>query len=90
VLLLEDRKTIDDSTLVSFAPLFATLHEKGMKVSQLRSELRLSPATVARLGRDRYISLENVAEIARYLNVPLHKVVEMKIGVLRDNRDTAH
>ncbi len=53
----------------SFNPLWKILIDEGMTKEQLRVALKLSPSTIAKMGKGENISMEVLEKICRYLNV---------------------
>ena len=60
----------------SFKPLWKVLVERDMTKEQLRVELGLSPATVAKMGRGENVSMDVLNKICNHLNCKLEDVVE--------------
>ena len=60
--------------MISYEPLWITLVKQKKKKKDIVAIL--SPATVARMGRDEYISLELVDKICRYLDCEIVLVVK--------------
>lgn len=65
--------------LISFTPLFETLKEQGLVISFLR-EKNIHPATIAKINKNQSITLGTVALICDILQVPIEKVVRIKIN----------
>jgi len=62
--------------LISYAPLFKTLEEKGLVVSSLRDK-GIHPTTIASINNNESIKLEKVDKICSILQVPIERVVEI-------------
>ena len=62
--------------MISFDPFFKTLEEKGIKKSELRDVVH--PSTIARMGRNEMITLDNIIKICVELRVPIEDVIEVK------------
>jgi DNA-binding Xre family transcriptional regulator len=62
--------------VISYAPLFKTLEEKGLVVSSLRDK-GIHPTTIAQINSNESIKLEKVDKICTILQVPIQKVVEI-------------
>lgn len=60
----------------SFKPLWKLLVEKEMTKTQMREELGFSPATLAKMSKNEYVSLEVIHKICEYFNVPVSDVIE--------------
>ena len=72
--------------MLSFEPLYQTIRDKGMKISELRGVL--SPDTIANINKAHMtkkpkIYLATIETICLTLDVPINKVVE----ILPDNED---
>ena len=52
----------------SFNPLWKLLVDKEMTKEQLRVALKLSPSTMAKMGKGEYVSLEVIERICRYFD----------------------
>lgn len=64
------------STMISYEPLWITLIKKGMKKKELYDIV--SSATVARMGKGEYVTLEVVDKLCTFLNCRIQDVVEFK------------
>ena len=62
--------------MISYAPLFKTLEEKGLVVSSLRDK-GIHPTTIASINNNESIKLEKVDKICSILQVPIERVVEI-------------
>jgi len=62
----------------SFNPLWKMLIDKGMTKEQLRLALKISPSTIAKMGKGEYISLEVLEKICRYFNCQPGYLLEYK------------
>jgi putative transcriptional regulator len=61
---------------ISFRPLWITLAERGMQKGELREVLGISTATLARMGKDEFVSMQVVDDICSNLEVPIEKVIK--------------
>lgn len=63
---------------VSYKPLRHTLVDKGLTTSDLRSKYGggLNSATVTRLNRDEYVSLQTIEQLCKFLSCNVEDVVE--------------
>ncbi|WP_233277731.1 helix-turn-helix domain-containing protein [Paenibacillus durus] len=50
-----------------------------MSRTEYREALGLSTATLAKLGKDQYVSMEVLEKTCRHFNVPLHEVVVFEL-----------
>lgn len=62
--------------MISYAPLFKTLEEKGLVISSLR-EHGIHPTTIAQINNNESIKLEKINKICMILQVPIEQVVEI-------------
>lgn len=60
--------------MISFKPLWVTLAERGMKKSDLYTVT--SSATVSRMGKNEYVSLEVIDKICTFLNCDVSAVIK--------------
>jgi DNA-binding Xre family transcriptional regulator len=65
--------------MISYEPLHKTLEEKGLKISSLRYN-PVHPDTIATINKGGYITLQKIEELCITLNVPIEKVVEIKLN----------
>jgi DNA-binding Xre family transcriptional regulator len=63
--------------MISYEPLFKSLREKGMVISDLRGNV-LHPTTIAKIYKGEYVDLETIDKICVYLNVGIEDVIEIK------------
>lgn len=63
---------------ISYKPLWVLLVEKEMTKTQMREAIGLSPATLAKMGKNEYVALEVVDKICSYLKVQPNEVIEWK------------
>ncbi|MEK4234612.1 helix-turn-helix transcriptional regulator [Paenibacillus sp. FSL H7-0714] len=60
----------------SFKPLWRLLIDRDMTKTEYREALGLSTATLAKMGKDEYVSMEVLDKTCNYFGVPLHDVIE--------------
>lgn len=65
--------------MFTYKPLWHLLLEHDMNKTQLREELGLSSATLAKLSKDEYVSMEVLDKICTRFGVQLNQVAEHKI-----------
>lgn len=53
----------------SFNPLWKILIDKGMNKEDLRTALKLSPSTIAKMSKGEYVSMHVVDKICAYFGV---------------------
>lgn len=61
---------------ISYAPLFSTLHQKKLNRQTIQTALKLSSSTIAKLGRDEYVSMKVIDEICSLLGCEFQDVVK--------------
>lgn len=64
--------------MISYKPLFRLLLERDMTKTQLRKAVGFSSATLAKMSKGEYISLETVENICKYLNCKIEDVIEIQ------------
>ena len=64
--------------MISYKPLFRLLLEKDMTKTQLREAVGFSSATLAKMSKGEYISLETIEHICTYLQCKIEDVVEIQ------------
>lgn len=62
--------------MISYKPLFRLLLERDMSKTQLREAVGFSTATLAKMSKNEYISMETLENICIYLNCNIENVVE--------------
>ncbi|HOJ44914.1 MAG TPA: Fic family protein [Bacilli bacterium] len=63
---------------IDYSGLFELLDSRKLSLTQMTKELRLSTATVAKFGRDEYVSLKTIEAISRYFNVTIDEIIRFK------------
>ena len=63
---------------ISFDPLWKTLIDKKLNKTEFASQVSLSKSTLAKLGKNEYVSLEVIERICDKLQIPIYDVVEIK------------
>ena len=61
---------------VSYNKLFKILQEKGIKKTELLKKLKLSSATIAKLSKNEFVSLEVLKKICQCLNCNIEDIFE--------------
>lgn len=61
---------------VSYKPLEISLIMKDKNKQDLKKDLKLSPGTVAKIGKNEYIALSVIHKICDYLDCTIQEVVE--------------
>lgn len=62
--------------MISYNPLFRLLLEKNMSKTQLREAIGFSTATLAKLSKGEYVSLEILDKICTYMQCNIADVIE--------------
>lgn len=62
---------------ISYRKLWMKIAEKEMKRTDLKDEIGISSNTLAKLGKNEYISLEIIERICRGLDCDIEDVVEI-------------
>jgi DNA-binding Xre family transcriptional regulator len=62
----------------SYKPLWRILLEKDMTKTELRELLGLSSSTLAKMGKDEYVSLEIIDKICGHFGVQPNDIMEHK------------
>lgn len=62
--------------MISYKPLFRLLLEIDMTKTQLREAVGFSTATLAKMSKNEYISMETLDNICKYLNCNIENVIE--------------
>lgn len=62
--------------MISYKPLFRLLLEKNMSKTQLRESIGFSTATLAKLSKGEYVSLEILDKICTYMQCNIADVIE--------------
>ena len=63
--------------MISYDPLFKTLKEKGLRQVDLMRKCELSSATMSKFRKGESVTLNVIARICTYLQVPVEKVVQI-------------
>ena len=67
--------------MISYKPLFRLLLERDMTKTQLREAVGFSSATLAKMSKGEYISLETVENICKHLNCKIEDVIEIQWNI---------
>lgn len=62
--------------MFSYKPLLKLLIDKNMTKTQLRKQLGISMATLAKISKDEYISMKVLDDICNLLNCKIEDVIE--------------
>lgn len=64
--------------MISYKPLFRQMLERDITKAQLRESVGCSSATLAKISKNEYVSLQTIENICKYLNCKIEDVVEIK------------
>ena len=62
--------------MFNYKPLLKLLVDKGMTKTQLREQLGISMATLAKISKNEYISMKVLDDICSLLNCKIEDVIE--------------
>lgn len=60
----------------NFNPLWKLLIDKGMTKTKLAEKIGISKSTLAKMGKNEYVSMEVIDRICNYLDCKISDVVE--------------
>jgi len=63
-------------TVFSYKPLMLQLMLRGIKKADLQKELSLSPTTIAKIKKNKYLSMEILDRICTYLDCEINEVIQ--------------
>lgn len=64
--------------MITYAPMMATLHSRGKKLTDLLDNPGMSSTTLAKFRKDEYVSLELIDRVCVALNCEIHEIVALK------------
>ena len=62
--------------MFNYKPLLKLLIDKGMTKTQLREQLGISMATLAKISKNEYVSMKVLDDICNLLNCKIEDVIE--------------
>lgn len=62
--------------MFSYIPLFTLLVRKGMTKTQLREAVGIGTATLAKMSKNEYVSMEVLDKICNYLECDIEDVIK--------------
>lgn len=62
----------------TYKPLWKLLIEKEMNKTAMRQELGISGATLAKMGKDEYVSMEILDKLCTHFDVQPNDIIEWK------------
>lgn len=60
----------------SYKPLWKILVDRGMTKEDLRTALKISPSTIAKMGKGEYVSMEVIHRICKHLDCQPGDLIE--------------
>lgn len=65
--------------MISYAPFWQTLEEKGITQYQLINQYGVSTGTLDAIRKNRSVTLNTIQDLCTILNCPIEKIVEIII-----------
>ena len=65
--------------MISYAPLWRTMEEKGVTQYQLINQYGVSTGTLDALRKNRSVTLNTIQDLCLILRCPIEKIVEIKM-----------
>lgn len=65
--------------MISYAPFWRTLEEKGVTQYQLINQYGVSTGTLDALRKNRSVTLNTIQDLCLILRCPIEKIVEIKM-----------
>ncbi|SHJ45989.1 helix-turn-helix domain-containing protein [Desulfofundulus thermosubterraneus] len=62
--------------MFTYKPLLKTLIDKDLKLQDLREKLRISGATLAKISKGEYVSMETLDKICGFLDCEIQDVIQ--------------
>lgn len=62
--------------MFTYKPLLKLLIDNNMTKTQLREKVGFSPATLAKISKDEYVSMETLDSICKYFNCKIEDIIE--------------
>lgn len=60
----------------TFKPLWKLLIDRDIKRTELKAAIRLSPTTLAKMGRDEFVAMDVLDKICNHLNCRIEDIIE--------------
>lgn len=73
---------------VSYEPLWHRLLSAGMNKTQFRLQLGITTTTLARLGKNEYVSMEIIDKICQHFGCRIEDVVEIELENAKTDSDS--
>lgn len=62
----------------SYKPLWRILLEQDLTKTEMREQVNISPATLAKMGKDEYVSMEILDKICAHFKVQPSEIIEWR------------
>lgn len=62
--------------MISYAPFWETLKRKNITTYMLREKYNISPNTLTRMKKNKYLSMRTVEDLCKILNCRLEEIAE--------------
>lgn len=62
----------------SYSKLWKKLIDKGMNKTELKEKIATTPATIARMGKNKNVSLDTLGKICEFMNCDIDDIIEYK------------
>lgn len=72
----KSKRGVDWIMAFTFNPLWKTLIDRNMTKEDLRLGIKTSPSTIAKMGKNEYVSLDVIDRICNYLDCEISDVIE--------------
>lgn len=59
--------------------LWKLLIDKGMNKTQLQEAIKITPTTMAKMGKNQNVNLNTLAKICEYLDCDISEIIEYKL-----------
>lgn len=64
---------------VNYNKLFKILKDRNISLTKLKEDIAVSTATISKLNKGDYISLQTLEKISKYLNIQVGELIEFKV-----------
>lgn len=62
--------------MIGYKPLWIQLAEKGMTKTEFRKKVKISPTTLATMGKNQYIALSIIDRICKEMNCNIEQIIQ--------------
>ena len=70
-----------DTMAISYKKLFKLLIDRNMKKKDLQQMAQISPASVSKMAKNEYVSMEVIVKVCTALNVDIGDIVEDALSI---------